>query len=304
MTDGERWAADELLALRTAGFRPAAWRRFLAASFRRAGVTRAAHGALARQAHAWSAIGLLAGLAAVRAARRVGAPAPRPATWAAWWLSTALMLDWHLGMLESRDGSRHERLRAADALTLARVGLVPFIAATGPARHRAGFTALLAASATTDLLDGALARRTGTTRLGRDLDTVADLLSRSAAVRAARRAGWLTPRAARLTLARQAIPLAVVSATYFGAGRRPTPGAFGDTRWTAPALLGGLALSPTAPRPGNALVRAASLITLTIALAPLPEFVTKRFAERERFRRGAARACCGAAIRRSAVHLG
>jgi phosphatidylglycerophosphate synthase len=267
MTAGERWAADELLALRAAGFRPPAWRRFLAASFRRSRDTRHARPQLARQARAWSITGLITGLAAGPAARRTGVPAPHPVAWAAWWLVSAAMLDWHLGMLEAADGRPRDRLRAADALTLARIGLAPFIAATRPCQ-RAGFIALLTITGATDLLDGALARRAGPSRLGRDLDTLADLLTRSAAVRAARRAGWLSPGAAELAVARYALPLTVVTATYFRTGGRPPRGRLGETRWTGPALLAGLALSPGAPRAGNALIRAASIVSLTAHWTP------------------------------------
>jgi hypothetical protein len=289
MTAGERWAADELAAVRAAGFRPAAWWRFLAASWQRATETRRARPALTRQARAWSATALLAGHAARRAARILGVAAPSARGWTAWSLASAAMLDWHLGMLEGPDGEGRDRLRAADALSLTRAGLAPFIAATSPdaPRSRAAFSALIATGAATDLLDGRLARRTGATRLGRDIDTIADVALKLAAARAARQARWLTPKTTRLFATCQVAGVAVVAATYFRSGRRPAGEGLAEPRWTAPPLLCGLALAPHAPRMANALVGAASLATLTIALirraspggkAPCPGYATRRAA--------------------------
>jgi phosphatidylglycerophosphate synthase len=259
MTTGERWATDELDRLREANFRPGAWWRFLDASFTRARETRTARPALARQARQWSAAGLLAGLILCKS-RRVFAP--RSSHFVVWWLATAAMLEWHLGMLEGPAGERRDRLTAADALTLQRIWSVPFLAA-----QRAGrpFAVLLIAAGASDVLDGALARRAGRTRLGRDLDTVADALTTVAAVRVARRAGWLPGTVARLAAARSAIPIGVVATTYFRTGQRPTGDAFGPTRALAPVLLAGLATSPLSPRAGATLTGAASLGSLALS---------------------------------------
>jgi hypothetical protein len=99
------------------------------------------------------------------------------------------MLDSHLGMVEGPDGAARGRLGGGDAASLARIALVPFLAAAPP--RRGPCVALLAFAAAIDAADGALARRTGPTRLGRDLDTVGDALMAVAAARSARRAGWL-----------------------------------------------------------------------------------------------------------------
>ena len=262
MTAGERWAAGELAELRAAGFSPAAWTRFLSESWRRAAATRRSRNSLARQAHVWSVAGLATGVRAAAGARRNGIAAPHPAAWAAWWLSAAAMLDWHLGMVEGPAGESRERLSAADGLTLVRVGLVPFIAAQR-ASDQATFAVLMTAAASTDVADGVLARRHGPTRLGRDLDAAADVLVGAAGVRAARRAGWIGPVAGRLALARHALPVAVVAAGYFGTDGRPT--AFATTRPAAPALVGGLVVAPFAPHLANALVLGGSLAGLVLA---------------------------------------
>lgn len=270
MTSGERWTSEQLLTLRNARYTPPAWGRFLAACAHRAGETRRARPQLARQAHVWSATGHIAGLTAASALRRADIAAPLPAPWTAWCLATAAMLDWHLGMLEGPDGERRDLLTTADALTLMRIGLVPFLAATGRGSRRDAwaFSALSAASAITDVLDGTIARRTGPTRLGRDLDGIADALARLAAARAARRAGWLSAAAGGLVAARHTAPLALVAACYFRTGRRPTTGGFGDKPWGPIALHGGLTLAPGSPRIGSTLVASASLVTAARALAP------------------------------------
>ncbi len=269
MTAGEHWAADQLQALRAAHFTGSAWWRFLVASWHRAGETRRARPALARQARAWSATGFCAGLAAVAGARQAGITAPRPAEWTVWWLATTAMLGWHLGMVEGPEGRGRERLGGADALTLARAGLVPFIAAQGsePNRDRAPFASLLVLAAATDVVDGSLARSSGSTRLGRDVDAATDALVGLAASRAARRAGWLTPSAARLAIARYALPVGAVTATYFRTGRRLHRTAVGADPWAANAVLAALIASPTAPRLASVVARAGSLATLALAAA-------------------------------------
>jgi hypothetical protein len=105
MTAGEQWAATELDELRAGRFHPRAWQRFLSASFERATETRRHRPPLARQARAWSAAGLGAGLLVCGSPRF---PSPRPSRFALWWLATAAMLDWHLGMLEGPKGRRSQ----------------------------------------------------------------------------------------------------------------------------------------------------------------------------------------------------
>src|ERR671931_122321 len=184
MTDGERWARDALLALRDAGFRRAAWWRFLAASFARASQTR--------------------------------------------------------------------RARPADALTMTRGWLAPFIAVS---RDAGAFSVLVAAAGASDLLDGWLARRAGPTRLGRELDTIADVAVKLAAARAARRAGWLSPTTGRLLSGCQVAGVATAATAYFRTGQPPGDQAGRSARWIAPFLIGALALAPQAPRAADRIVR-------------------------------------------------
>jgi hypothetical protein len=106
MTTGEQWAAAELHKLRAGRYRPDAWRHFFSSAFRRATETRQARPALARQARIWSAAGLSTGIAAC-ASRRF--PAPRASRFALWWLATAAMLDWHLGMVEGPAGENRDQ---------------------------------------------------------------------------------------------------------------------------------------------------------------------------------------------------
>jgi hypothetical protein len=68
----------------------------------------------------------------------------------------------------------------------------------------------------TDLVDGALARRSGPTRLGRDFDSTADTLFLNAALRGASERHGLDPRLLELERARLALGTVVTLASYFG----------------------------------------------------------------------------------------
>ena len=234
-TEGERWARELLDRLRERRFSAAAWRDFLGDSLRRARTTRARRPGVTRQSRRWGAIGLAAALPF----------GPRPAAWwALWWA----MVDWHLGMLETADG-RPRPLRAQDALTLARLWAAPI------ARDRPD-PLLIAAALVTDLADGALARRDGPTRLGRDLDSTADTLFLDQALRGAVDRHGLDPALLTLERARLAIGTAVVFASYFGRSE-PTPPM--GNREPAAALAGaGLLLAAAGrPRPAQHLLGAA-----------------------------------------------
>jgi phosphatidylglycerophosphate synthase len=201
LTEGERWSRELLDRLRAERFTAPAWRRFLADSFRRARMTRARRPGLVRQSRRWGATGLAAAVPF----------GPRAtARWALWWA----MFDWHLGMVETADG-RERGLRAADALTLARLWAAPVVR-----RHPEPW--LVAAGLVTDLLDGVLARRAGPTRLGRDFDSTADTLFLDAALRGAAERHGLDARLFALEHARLAIGTAVTLCSYFGASE-PAP---------------------------------------------------------------------------------
>jgi phosphatidylglycerophosphate synthase len=134
-------------------------------------------------------------------------------------MGTFAMLRWHLGMVEGPDGERRERLSPADALTLARLWLVPRV--WSAAGNRRAFALLLALGCASDVADGRLAARSGATRLGRDLDTAADTCFFSLATVAAQRSGWLDRRAAGALLLRYALGAAHTAAHYLTRGVPP-----------------------------------------------------------------------------------
>jgi phosphatidylglycerophosphate synthase len=204
-------------------FSPPAVAGFLVASQRRAGEVRRARPELARRSRAWIAVGAAAYLL----------PLPRrPRTAAAWWAATWLMLDWHLGMVETQ-GGRPRNLAAADAMTLARVWMVP-VALEAP-------TAPLALAAfATDVLDGRLARASEPTRIGRDLEGLADSAFAAAALRGAVRRGWLAPAIAYAEAARLGVGFAYALGVYFGSAQRPAPAVTRAARVTTPVRVAGL----------------------------------------------------------------
>ncbi|MGI8712174.1 MAG: CDP-alcohol phosphatidyltransferase family protein [Solirubrobacteraceae bacterium] len=216
-TAGERWTRTELARLRDAAWSPAAVLSFLGAAQARANLTRRARPALARQAAAWMLAGGVAWALVPGRDRAQG-------LW--WWGGCALMLDWHLGMLETPDGDP-VALGLPDALTLLRAGLVPAVAAS----PRPG---LLLIGAATDLADGAVARWTRCTRFGRDLEGLVDACFTTAALRAATRSGGVSPLPAALEQARLVAGAAYASTVYFGAGHAPDPALGNRGRHTTP----------------------------------------------------------------------
>ena len=261
MTAGEQWAADELAQLRTGGFTPRALAAFLVASDRRAREVRRDRPALARRARAWDLTGAVAYVAVLRPGRGSGRGPRAAVATAAWWTTVALMLDWHLGMVESTAGEPRN-LGAADALTLARAWLVPLIAA-GPE------PALVLLAAATDALDGPLARASVPTRAGRDLEGLVDLAVLSAGLSAASRRGTVAPAVLALELARVSAGFAYGVAAYFARAQPPATWVLRAGRATTPVRAAGL-LAATSGRRGaaNVLVgggSAASLALLTIA---------------------------------------
>ena len=125
ITEGEAWTREQLDRLRAARFRPAAVASFLIASQRRANQVRSARPEVARREATWAAAGAAAwlGLAAAQIEPFRGRVGHGLTGWAA----TMLMVDWHLGMLETEDGEPRN-LGPADAATLMRAWLVPAVA--------------------------------------------------------------------------------------------------------------------------------------------------------------------------------
>ena len=261
LTGGEQWTREALAALRGDGYRPRAWAEFLAASLERAAETRAARPALAAQVDRWLATWLaLAFLTRLGPRSSVFPPVPagRELAWAA---GVRSMLRWHLGMVEGVAGERRERLSAADAASLARVWVAPRLGRTD--RDPSAFVALVALCAAGDALDGALARSVGTTRLGRELDRLADACAGTAACAAARRAGWIDRPAFVAVAARYGAGFGYAVWCYFTACERPAgePGAL--ARILGGSSLVGLAAAAAGRR------RLASRAVASLSLAAL-----------------------------------
>jgi len=256
LTDGERWTAQALGDLRRRRYRPGAWAAFLRSSLERSRTVRSQRPELARQAAAWGVAGGAAWSAACVAARRRSDLDPPALAGLAWWLTVWQMLDWHLGMAEGGDGRPRARLSPADAVTLTRFWLVPALLAV--ARNGAALPAVVLVGGATDWLDGAVARRHGRTRLGRDLDTTADLAFLTTAAISAHRAGRLPRHGLAALLARHGIGLGLSLGAVFGRARRP---AIRARPWGALLRFGGLTLcTARRPRVGTLLLVAGCLV--------------------------------------------
>jgi phosphatidylglycerophosphate synthase len=258
LTAGERWTALELEALRGRRYAVRAWLAFLRHAFARAAETRRLYPELARQSRRWGLVGAGCWLIACAALKR--APLNdlelRALGGLAWWLAVWQMLDWHLGEAEAGDGVPRRRLSRADAVTLARFWLVPAVA--GAQRSTFGLPLAIAVGGLTDGVDGWLARKDRRTRLGRDLDTFADLAFVSAATHAAYRSGRLTRLAGVSVAGRQVLGLVIAGRAVLVDARRP---AIRARRWGAAIRVGGLvAASVGARRLGSALLVAGSLV--------------------------------------------
>lgn len=288
-TAGERWSRELLADLRAGGYRSPAWAEFLRRSVDRAAAARRARPALRGQAHAW----LVAWLAASAAARARPLARLLPPVSAGselrWWATTVVLLRWHLGMVEGPRGEPRERLEAADALALGRVWLAPRLAGATESRT---FLALLALANASDAIDGPLARRSGVTRLGRELDRLADLCASGCALGAARRAEWIAPWAMGAFALRYAGGVGYVVANYFLRGTAPPTAPRGVARAATPAFAIGLAAGARgAYRTGSAAVAGASLAILAAQAR------AARGSAQAAVREGASRSACEAAIR-------
>jgi len=207
VTEGELWTRRILAELRAAGFRPRAWIRFLAASFERAALERRSHGA----AHRRVLVGAGAGVVVWGAVAALGRPGLALAG-IAWHLSLALMVDWHLGMLERRDGSALDGLGRANAITLVRAAAIPALFALDESGLLLGLVLL----AGLDVLDGVVARRLDErTRLGAWLDGSTDTLIGLAVALAAFRLAVVPGLLVALVLLRVGVPWILLLRAYF-----------------------------------------------------------------------------------------
>ena len=205
---------------------------------------------LARQADVWA-------LAATSGAVVAGAGCTRRARAGtlAWSAACWVMLRWHLGMVD-RPG-REPCLVAGDALTLARLWGSPLVFSV----RREQLVGVVALAAVSDVLDGPLARRQGATRLGRGVDSAADL---TVLVSAFARPDLL-PRTARVALAARVLaPAALTTVHYFRDADRPAWAQRHASRHAAtPTLLGVAVAARSAQRAGGALVVVGSMLALS-----------------------------------------
>jgi phosphatidylglycerophosphate synthase len=92
----------------------------------------------------------------------------------------------------------------------------------------------------TDGLDGRLARAAEPTRIGRELEGLADWAFAAAALRGAVARGWLGRGAGAGELARLAIGLGYALFVWFGSASAPDPRVLRAARVTTPVRAGGL----------------------------------------------------------------
>ncbi|MEA2138484.1 MAG: hypothetical protein QOG56_1634 [Solirubrobacteraceae bacterium] len=209
-------------------------------------------------------IGFGAGVWAALALARREPFRRRAGAFAAWWALTWLMLDWHIGMLETADG-RARDLGPADACTLVRVWLVP-AAADAPAPWMCAL-ALLG-----DGLDGRLARAGEPTRLGRDLEGLADWAFSVAALRGALAQGWIGRAAATGELVRLGAGLGYALVVYLGSASAPDAHVVHAARVTTPLRAAGLLAAGLGRRraAGALVAGGAAWSALAVARALLP----------------------------------
>jgi phosphatidylglycerophosphate synthase len=254
-TDGELWTREHLKALRERRFSPRAMAAFLVASQRRASKVRAERSELTRQARQWTGFGAVAWLALAAGGSGDARARARPGL--LWWAACALMLDWHLGMVETLDG-RPCRLGPADALTLARAWLVP-LAWERP-------TPLTCAVAgVSDAVDGSLARRRGPTRAGRDFDSIVDACFAAAALRGTARHGLLDRWALRAEATWLSLGVARDLYAYFIGLDEPDRSVSRSARAFAPLRMAGLIAGAAGRRrEGGALLGGGALASLAV----------------------------------------
>lgn len=257
LTPGEIWAREELGLLMAARFAPRATARFVASSWRRSATIRVARPELARRANALGALGAAAWLAPAAAGvepfrRRLGVGL-------AWWGSTSVMLEWHLGMFETEDG-RPRQLGAADVLTLSRAWLVPVVV-DSPTYFAVGLAAV------TDALDGQLARRAEPTRAGRDLEGLVDACFAVATLLGLTRAGRLAPAVALAEAGRLTVGVGYATFAYLGRARAPEAQLVHAARSaTALRYVGLLAAAAGRRRLGGALLVSGSVCSVALTV--------------------------------------
>jgi phosphatidylglycerophosphate synthase len=255
-TDGELWVHEQLATLRQRRFTPAAMAAFLLASQHRANEVRAQRPELARQSQRWICVGAGSWLAlALAGSRRVRVQAPAGLLW---WGVCAVMLDWHLGMVETLEG-QPRLLGPGDALTLGRAWLVP-VAWEHPT------TLTCAAAGISDTLDGPLARHWAPTRVGRDFDWIIDACFAGATLRGATRHGLLARWAVRAETTWLSLGVARALHAYFVRNDEPDRSLTRHARAFASVRMTGL-IAGTAGhlRIGSALLGGGAFASLALS---------------------------------------
>jgi len=235
MTEGEFWSEELLSELRAGGYKPPAWSRFFVRAFARAREQRTERPRAHHQVLALGAAGLVAwGLVAVVGQAWVALAG------ALWWILIALMLDWHLGMLEDPSGHRLHRLGPANMLSVVRAGVAPALIVASPTV----LAALLVPAGITDVIDGRIARaRREETRLGHRLDGGVDGLVLGAAAIGAAGAGVLPWWIAALVLGRHALQWLLVAAAFLVRAKAPPQNGFVSGKKPGLVLQAGLILA-------------------------------------------------------------
>ncbi len=128
----------------------------------------------------------------------------------------------------------HTGLTAADLLTLARIPLaVAFLLLPDPVAR----LLILAVAAATDLLDGALARRLGSSRFGAFIDPVADKLFMAAAFLVVALSRQLTWYEISAVLLRDLVATIAFLVTYFSGRAMSIPARLGGKAVTVAQVL-------------------------------------------------------------------
>ena len=249
---------DLLRELRADAYRPRAWGRFFARSWRVSRRTARAHPRLVASWRRTAGALALAESAALAAVARAGGEQERDAAVRAL-PGTALCLAYTLGdayvhlalnQPAERAAPLHESLGMPTALTLVRgtaSGLLLGYLLGGRPAARPLAAAALGVALATDVADGALARATHrTTRLGAYLDGEVDFGFGVALGLTLLARGWLPRWLAALLLARWLAPLGYALASYFGGIARVEIGstAVGKAAGVAQAVTIGIALLP------------------------------------------------------------
>jgi len=165
-------------------YRFRAWRRFMSRSWERSLNDIKESPARARSLWVWAGAVATAGSTVVLLAWLFHAPETgiRALTlWLPWYAGSVFFVLTHLGMADDSRGMPHHSLLLPNGLSFLRLALaplvlVPFLSLPAHAMTGLVFAMFLMAISVTDVLDGWIARRRKiSTRLGRMLDSLADL---------------------------------------------------------------------------------------------------------------------------------